>query len=182
MNASSLCLPEDLVLAPSKSPCKTGFGFGVQGGADGALGVGAAGATATGGAGAGVFLGGNQGVGVGGYASGGAAAYTGSSVAGSPAQTMGGNPSAVGAGVGPLGGGVYLTNASQASQLRGPFLTIGAGVGLEVSLGAQVSIGVDASGNTIWQVQFSGGYGWGLYGYSLTTNAVAKGTGGNCGG
>ena len=93
-----------------------------------------------------------------------------------------GRPTSVGAGLGPLGGGVYLTNASQASQLGGPFLTFGAGVGLDVSLGVQLSIGVDASGNTIWQVQFSGGLGWGLYGYSLTTKAAAQGTGGQCGG
>ena len=162
-------------------PCKTGFGFGVQGGGDGALGIGAAGAIATGGAGAGLFFGGNQGVGAGTYESGGASAYAGSNVSGVPAQSMGA-PTSVGAGLGPLGGGVFLTNASQASQLGGPFLTIGAGVGLDVSLGAQLSIGVDASGNTIYQFQLSGGLGWGLYGYSLTTKAAAQGTGGRCGG
>lgn len=162
-----------------KKNCKTGFGFGLQGGGDTALGGGYAGTAGTAGAGAGLFFGGNQGVSAGVYASGGATAYAGSHVLGTPAPSMG-PPTSVGAGIGPLGGGVFITNASSASQLRGPFLTFGAGVGLAVSGGAQISIGYDAAGNFIWQAQGSFGYGWGLYGYGLTTNTVAKTTGDEC--
>jgi RHS repeat-associated protein len=159
---------------PNTTNCKTGFGFGGQVGADAAAGVGAAGVAVEGSAGAGVFFGGNQSVSAGAYASGGATAYAGSNTKSDPAPTMG-PPTVALAGFG-AGGGAFFTNATSASQLRGPFLTFGAGAsaGL-VGLGVQLSLGKDAAGNNIWQFSISYAAGYGAYGYSMTTKTKATG-------
>jgi RHS repeat-associated protein len=164
----------------TSKPCKTGFGFGAQGGGDAGAGVGVAGVEATAGAGAGLFFGGgNQPVSAGAFASGGATAYAGSHVAGTPAQTMG-SPIALLGGFG-AGGGAFITNASSASQLGGPFLTMGttAAVG-ELGFSAQVSLGRDGSGNLIWQLNVSYSPGYGLNAYALTTKTRAAATGAQC--
>ncbi len=162
--------------APSKTTCTTGFGFGFQGGADTAMGV-MKGTAATGGGGAGAFFGSN-GASLGVYASGGAMSNF-SNVRGYPSQSMG-TPAALGGGTGG-GAGVFFTNASSASQLRGPFFTFGgsAAFGL-VGLGVQLSIGTDGSGNNIWHLGVSYAGGAGLYGYAMTTNTKAATTGVQC--
>ena len=163
---------------PAKKPCKTGFGLGVQVGADAAAGAGFAGAAATRSAGAGLFFGGSPAVGVGAYGSGGAAAYAGSRVAANPAQSS--VPTVVGGGAGVSIGG-FITNASSASQLRGPFLTFGGGASYgAVGVGVQVSVGKDAAGNDIWQLSLGYAPGFLAYGYGLTTNTSAVATGALC--
>lgn len=143
------------------------------------MGVGAAGTAGTVSAGGGLFFGGGSGVSAGGVASGGATAYAGSHVLNAPAPTMGA-PTAVGAGIGPIGGGIFLTNAGSPSQLAGPFLTIGDAVDAGLGLGVQISFGTDAAGHLIWQAGITMGVGAGTYGYALTTKAAAGGTGVRC--
>jgi len=160
--------------------CKTGFGFGFQGGADAAFGVIYAGAAATGGIGGGLFFGGDSKMTAGAYRSNGATAYAGSShVAGNPAQTMG-SPTVVLGGVSG-GGGVFVTNATSASQLQGPFSTMAGSASFgQVGLAVQISNGTDGSGNNIWQVSVSYAPGYGIGGYNLTTNTKAVTTGPTC--
>jgi len=161
-------------------PCKTGFGMGVQGGADGAVGFAYGGAAATGSGGAGVFFGGSSPVSAGAYAGGGATTYSGSDVLGTPSQTMG-TPSALGAGyAGALG--LFFTNAASASQLSGPFQTHGGSATyMGLGIGFQLSLGKDSSGNDIWQFSLSWAPGPpGLYAYSLTTATSAVTTGQVC--
>lgn len=91
-------------IAPNNKNCHTAFGFGFQGGADTALGLGK-GTAATGSGGAGLFFG-SGGASAGAYASGGAMSNLGT-VRGYPNQSMG-TPVALGAGVGG-GGGVFFS-------------------------------------------------------------------------
>ncbi len=162
--------------APPNNGCKTGFGFGVTAGADTALGV-MKGTSGTGSVGAGLFFSPSS-ASAGTYASGGIASNIGA-VRGQPSQSLG-TPASLGGGVGPVGGGLFVTNASSASQLSGPFLTIGGAVSVGLGLGAQVSFGYDSAGNLIWQGSLTMGFGAGAYGYVLTTNTKAATTGPNC--
>jgi hypothetical protein len=156
----------------SNNSCKTGFNIGLTGGADAAAGL-VAGPAAIGGGSAGLTFGGGQ-TNVYRSATGGAAVWN----KGVPAQTNG--PAiVVGLGAG-VGGGLTFGNATQASQMKGPALTLGVGVEAGVGGGVQITIGKDAAGNQIWQVSIVGGYGLKAYGYALTTNTVAKGTGTPC--
>jgi RHS repeat-associated protein len=157
------------------NPDKTGFGFGVQVGADGFAGLGPYGATATGSAGAGMFFGGTNPVNVGAFASGGAEASWGSHVAGAPTQLTQPFHFGGGGGVGP---GLFITNASKASQLSGPFQiwTASAAAGV-VGLTGQFSYGKDSAGHSIWQFSLSWTFGYEAGAYSITTNTRTIGTG-----
>lgn len=141
-------------------------------GADAAAGAGI-GPIATGGVGAGTAFGGQH-PNLYATAGGGAAIWK----KGAPTQ-QNGPAVAVGLGAG-ASAGVTFGNATEASQLSGSALTFGAGVDVGVGGGAQVSIGKDAAGNTIWQVSIVGGVGFKVYGYALTTNTAAAGTGTPC--
>lgn len=163
-----------LGIAPNN--CKTGLGGGITVGGDTALGL-YKGTSGTASAGAGLFFGGSRPT-AGGFASGGMASNLGS-IHGLPGQTMG-TPASIGGGLGPIGVGLFLTNASSASQLSGKFLTFGGAVAAGLGLSGQVSFGYDAAGNPIWQGSLTMGYGAGVYGYSLTTTSKTATTGTPC--
>lgn len=157
------------------APCKTGFNFGVTVGADGGLGVGIPPlqAAASGGGSAGLTFGGGTPIGAYAAASGGAAAGH----WGAPPQ--GNNFTAVGGGAA-AGGGITFGNATTAGQMSGNGLTFGVGVDVGVGGGFQVTLGTDAAGNTIWQVNITGSVGVKFYGYSLVTHTVAASTHKGC--
>ena len=98
------------------------WGFGLQGSASVEGGAFVAGAGATGSIGGGVFGGGSQGLNVGGFASGGAFAGGPSYSASYPAVQPGGTTAVAGAAAG-AGGGIFVTNATSAAGLSGPFCT-----------------------------------------------------------
>ena len=97
---------------------------------------------------------------------------------GYPAQSNG-PVVAVGAG-GAAGGGLFFTNATNASQLNGPGLTLSGGVDVGVGLGVSITFSKDAAGHTIWGATVTGGYGLRVYGYGATTQTKAGGTGPKC--
>lgn len=159
--------------APTK-PSLVHGGVGFQGGAEGAAGLGKGGIL-TENVGAGVFVGGKDAVSAGTYEENAAAESVTSTPKGTPAQPKD-SPTVVGAGIS-AGAGVFVTNASSASQLSGPFNTMGASVSAgEIGLGVQISVGKDSSGNGIWQVGISYSPGLGAYGYEVTTNTTTKST------
>ncbi|MGH9353045.1 MAG: RHS repeat-associated core domain-containing protein, partial [Terriglobia bacterium] len=162
--------PANTPAAPNTG-CKTGFNFGVTGGADGGLGVGIPRlqAAALGGGSAGLTFGGGTPIGAYASASGGAAAGP----WGTPNQ--GNNLTAVGGGAA-AGVGITFGNATSAGQMRGNALTFGVGIDAGVGGGVQVTFGTDATGHTIWQVNITGGVGYKFYGYSLMTHTVAAST------
>jgi RHS repeat-associated protein len=102
------------------------WGFGLQGSASVEGGAIVAGAGATGSIGGGVFGGGPQGLNVGGFASGGAFAggpgYGAGYGASYPAVQPGGTTAVAGAAAG-AGAGIFVTNATSAAGLSGPFST-----------------------------------------------------------
>lgn len=159
-------------LAPS-NPCKTGFGVGVVGGADAGAGAGP-GAFATGSGGGAVLFNGFHLPNLAGFLTGGLGAGS----HGHPSQSNG-SVTALGAGAA-AGGGLFFTNATNASQLNGPALTFSGGVDVGVGLGISISIGTDAAGNTIWTGTVTGGVGLKVYGYAGTTQTKAGGTGPKC--
>ena len=115
-------------------PNKTGFGFGVQGGADAVGGVGQAGVALTGSVAFGAF-GSNDGTGMhyGSFASGGGVAYAGNGAPESFVKPIAGSmianngPAAIGAQFG-ASGGFFFTNAGNSRQLAGPFNSLGGGI------------------------------------------------------
>jgi RHS repeat-associated protein len=150
----------------------TGFNFGVTGGVDGGLGLGI-GTAALGGGSAGLTFGGGTPIGAYASASGGAAAGP----WGAPNQ---GNNFAVVGGGAAAGVGITFGNATSAGQMRGNALTFGVGVDAGVGGGVQATLGTDAAGHTIWQVNITGGVGFKAYGYSLVTHTVASSTNKGC--
>ena len=96
-----------------------GFGLIGSGSVEGGIFVGAG---ATGSAGGGVFGGGTQGVNVGGFVSGGAFVGVGDLGASYPAPLPGGTTGAVGGYAG-VGAGGFISNATSADELSGPFNT-----------------------------------------------------------
>jgi RHS repeat-associated protein len=142
---------------PGKGPCapiqlrpRSG-GLGYSGNADG--GTGFAGGAAAGSVGYGIFRDSKTGTSFGGFASGGTTAYAFQAVAGAPNQ--GGQPYALGANAG-IAPNIWVSNASSAQQLHGPFttLTVNAGAGpvkgsLQLSYGGgiwQASVGAPIPG------------------------------------
>ncbi len=96
-----------------------------------------------------------------------------------PSQTNG-SPVVVGGGVGG-GAGIFFTNATSASQLAGPFLTLGVDASFGVvGIGVQFSSGTDAAGNSIWQLSISYAPGLEVAGYGLTTSTKAAAAGAPC--
>lgn len=158
-------------------PCKTGFGLGVTAGGDATAGLGY-GAGANGSVGTGLFAG-NKGLDGGGFISGGAAASgPGSHAVSAPSRNLIGR-FFLGFVVGG-GGGFFVTNASQASQLDGLSGTWTVDLGSIVNGAGQFSAGTDASGNTIWSFSFTMGAGLGAGYQQLTNNTKAKGIRGGC--
>lgn len=76
--------------------------------------------------------------------------------------------------------GVTFGNATNAGQMRGNSLTFGVGVDVGVGGGAQILLGKDAAGHTIWQVNLTGSVGFKFYGYSLITHTKAVSTNKGC--
>ena len=144
--------------------------------ADTALGL-YRGTSGTASAGAGLFFGGNRPT-AGLFASGGMASNL-WNVRGYPGQTMG-TPASIGGGLGPIGIGLFLTNASSASQLSDKFFTFGGAVAVGLGLSGQVSFGFDAAGHPISQGGLTMGVGAGVYGYALTTTTKTATTGVPC--
>jgi hypothetical protein len=130
------------------------------------------GAGANGSVGAALF--GGNGVNAGVFASGGAGANFLSHAASAVTQLI--SPNFGGAGAG-IGGGLFLTNASQASQLSGPSATWNVDLGWLANGAAQFTQGTDASGNNIYTFSLTGGYGAGALYHNVTDTTVAKGTG-----
>jgi RHS repeat-associated protein len=155
--------------------CKTGFGAGITIGADAGAGVGVTGAGANGSVGAALF--GGNGINAGVFASGGAGANFLSHTASAVTQLISANFFGAGGGV---GGGIFLTNASQASQLAGPSATWNVDLGWVANGAAQFSQGADAAGNSIYTFGFTLGYGGGAVYHNVTDTTVAKGTGSGC--
>lgn len=163
-------------IAPNKPTCTTGFGLGLTGGADATAGLGY-GAGANGSVGAGVF-GGPNGLDAGGFASGGA----GASAFGHGASIPGANLIGrffLGL-VGGAGGGVFITNASQADQLRGLSGTWTVDFGDLINGAGQFSTGTDSAGNSIWSFSFTLGVGYGAGLQTLTNETKAGGIRGGC--
>jgi RHS repeat-associated protein len=158
--------------APNNSGCKTGFGAGIVVGGDAGVGAGAAGAGGNASAGAALF--GGNGINAGVFASGGAGANFFSHARSAVRSLI--SPNFFGAGVG-AGVGIFLTNASQASQLAGPSATWNVDLGWLANGSAQLSQGTDASGNTIYTFSFQLGGGAGALYHNVTNTTVAKGTG-----
>jgi RHS repeat-associated protein len=161
--------------APNKTTCTTGFGAGITVGADavGGLGYGVGG---NGSVGAGLF--GGNGINAGAFASGGA----GASAFGHGASAPGGNLIGrffLGL-VGGAGGGIFLTNASQASQLQGLGGTWNVDFGDFVNGAAQFSAGTDGVGNNIWSFSFTLGAGLGAGYHQITNSTVTAGRKGGC--
>ncbi|MGC1294338.1 MAG: RHS repeat-associated core domain-containing protein, partial [Alloacidobacterium sp.] len=114
--------PKTISVKPGGAPnkgCTTGFGAGLLISADAGAGLGLTGAGGNVGAGVGLF--GGNGINAGAFASGGVGANFLNHGASAPSANLNGRNFA-GAGGG-AGGGIFLTNASQASQLSGPFAT-----------------------------------------------------------
>lgn len=157
---------------PNKSGCKTGFGAGITMGGDAGIGAGSAGAGANGSIGAGLF--GGSGVNAGVFASGGAGANFFSHAASTVKSLISPNFSGLGGGGGV---GIFLTNASQASQLAGPSATWNVDLGWFENGSAQFSQGADAAGNNIYTFSFQLGVGAGALYHNVTNTTIAKGTG-----
>lgn len=120
-----------------------------------------------------------NGINAGAFASGGVGANFLNHGASAPGANLNGR-NFVGAGGG-VGGGIFLTNASQASQLSGPFATWNVDLGWLANGAAQFAVGTDSAGNTIWTFSFTLGGGGGALYHNITTNTVVKGTGkGGC--
>ena len=161
--------------APSNTRnCKTGFGIGVTAGADATAGLGY-GAGANGSVGAGVFAG--NGLNAGAFASGGAGASAFGHGASAPSANLIGRFFA--GLVGGAGAGVFVTNASQASQLRGNGGSWTIDFGDVINGAGQFSAGTDAAGNSIWSFSFTLGVGLGA-GYQQLTNRTATVGRGGC--
>jgi len=154
--------------------CKTGFGIGVTAGADATAGLGY-GAGANGSVGAGVFAG--NGLNAGAFASGGAGASAFGHGASAPSANLIGRFFA--GLVGGAGAGVFVTNASQASQLRGNGGSWTIDFGDVINGAGQFSAGTDAAGNSIWSFSFTLGVGLGA-GYQQVTNRTATVGRGGC--
>ena len=161
--------------AANNKPCTTGFGAGVTVGADAVAGLGyGAGGNVS--AGAGLF--GGNGINGGAFASGGAGA-----------SAFGHGASAPGASlidrlflglVGGAGGGIFITNASQASQLGGLSGTWNVDFGDIINGAAQFSAGKDSAGNNIWSFSFTLGVGLGAGYHNITNKTVTAGRKGGC--
>ena len=162
-------------VAPNKTTCKTGFGAGITIGADAGAGVGPLGAGANGSVGAGVF--GGNGINAGAFASGGAAARSFGHLASAAGSTIHNFFAGAGGGV---GGGLFLTNASQASQLSGQSQTYNVDLGAFANGSGQFSIGTDAAGNEIWSFSFQVGVGGGALFHAVTNKTATAGRRGGC--
>lgn len=147
------------------------WGFGIAGGGSaeaGAIGVGA-GATASGGAG--VFWGGPQGVNAGAYGSAGAFAGGPGYGAQYPCYPQGNNANIAAGAFAGVGAGGFLTNASSAGDLRGPFDTYTVNIGVGPIQG---SLQIGYSGGT-WIGSVTVGPGIGISGSTYPTNTWATG-------
>lgn len=160
---------------PNKSTCKTGLGAGITLSADAVAGLGY-GAGANGSVGAGVF--GGNGVNAGAFASGGAGASAFGHGASAPSANLIGRFFA--GLVGGAGGGIFLTNASQAGQLYGPSGTWNVDFGDVINGAAQFSAGTDTAGNSIWSFSFTLGVGLGVGYHHVTNKTVTAGRKGGC--
>jgi RHS repeat-associated protein len=160
---------------PNQKTCKTGFGFGftVSGDAGAGLGYGAGGNA---GAGAGVFMG--NGLNTGAFASGGAGASAFGHGTSAPSGNLIGR--FFGGAAAGAGGGLFVTNASQASQLGGLSGTWNVDLGYFVNGSAQFSAGKDAAGNSIWSFSFTLGGGFGALYHQITSKTVTAGRKGGC--
>ncbi len=147
-----------------------GFGAIVSGSAEGGIVV--AGAGATGSAGGGIFWGGSSGTTLGGFASFGAfAGGPGWGVSSAPSP-CGGTTVAGGAYAG-IGRGAFLTNATNASQLSGPFDTYSFNLGIgPIQVSGQ--FGISAEGIAIGSLTYGPGSGWGVSGSGYPTSAKTK--------
>ncbi len=161
--------------APNKTTCKTGFGAGITIGADAGVGIGPLGAGGNGSVGAGVF--GGNGINAGAFASGGAAARSFGNLASAAGSMIHNFFAGVGGGV---GGGLFLTNASQASQLSGQSQTYNVDLGYFANGSGQFSVGTDAAGNEIWSFSFQVGVGGGGLFHAVTNKTVTAGRKGGC--
>ena len=159
--------------------CVGGVGAGLTAGADAGIGLGA-GAVGTLSVGAGVSGTAGRTPDAGAFVSYGAAATTLRKSAGIPPQNQAA-PLVFGAAAG-AGVGAYVTNASQTSQLSGPFMTFGVDFGYLLNFSAQASFGSDASGHPIFQVSGTVGGGGGAMVYVMTTNTKTAGIKSPCGG
>jgi hypothetical protein len=169
------------VKPPKKGPgvCVNGVGAGLTAGADAGVGLGA-GAVGTASVGAGVSGTAGRAPDGGAFLSYGAAATTLRKSAGIPPQNQA-SPIIIGAAAG-AGVGAYVTNASQTSQLGGPFITFGVDFGYLLNFSAQASFGSDSSGHPIFQVSGTVGAGAGAMVYVMTTNTKTAGIKTPCGG
>ena len=122
--------------AANTTGCKTGLGIGITAGADAGAGVGVIGVGANGSVGAALFAG--NGVNAGVFASGGAGANFFSHAVSAVKSIISSN--FVGAGTG-IGVGVFITNASQASQLNGPSATWNVDLGWVANGAGQITQG-----------------------------------------
>ncbi len=127
----------ETTISPNNN-CKTGFG--VVGGADAGAGAGP-GAFATGSGGGAVLFNGFHLPNLAGFLTGGLGAGS----HGHPSQSHW-SVTAVGAGAA-AGGGLFFTNATNASQLNDPDLTFSGGMDVGVGLDIFVSFGTDAAGH-----------------------------------
>jgi RHS repeat-associated protein len=157
------------------------MGFGVSGGGSLEGGVVLVGAGATGSLGGGVFYDGSN-VSAGGFRSGGA--FAGGPGWGRAAPSLPNKNNWVLGAYAGGGGSLWVSNANKVCDLSGPFKTFSfnAAYGLR-ALSAQVSIGKNAAGKTIWMVSYGGplpgvgptggGYGVSLSEYNTTTVTTA---------
>ena len=139
------------------------WGFGVTGGGSVEGGIGVIGGGATGAIGSGIFGGGSQGVNVGGFAGGGA--FAGGPGYGSSAPQCQGNQTGAAGAFAGAGVGLFLTNATSASDLGGYGSTYSFNVGVGP---AKFSVQIGRSGNT-WIGSATIGPGIGLSGSSYPT-------------
>lgn len=139
------------------------YGIGVLGSGSAEAGLVAIGAGATGSVGGGVFWGGPEGANLGGFASAGA-------FAGGPgyglSYPVGNSGNVVGGAFAGLGGGVFLTNATRANQLSGPFDTYSFNIGVG-PIKFSVQLGVS---NGTWMGSTTLGTGIGISGSGYPTN------------
>ena len=147
------------------------WGFGVAGGGSIEGGVVVAGAGATASVGAGLFGGGQSGLNLGAFAS--AGAFAGGPGYGKqcPAYPGGNKSNVAGGAFAGVGAGGFLTNATSAAELRGPFDTWTFNIGVGP---IQLSVQFGESAGT-WIGSVTVGPGIGISGSSYPTNTWATG-------
>lgn len=77
---------------------------------------------------------------------------------------------------------MFVTNASQADQLRGLSGTWTVDYGSLINGAGQFGAGTDAAGNSIWSFSFTMGAGLGAGSQQMTNKTGTIGTRGGCGG